>query len=65
MDASTVAAASQTFKFDESVSLEEYGIDSMMAMKLASRMSLEFELKVPISPFMLAAEPSIDGKHMQ
>lgn len=41
--------------------LEDYGLDSVSAMRLASRVSKEFNLNTAISPFMFLQDPSING----
>lgn len=56
-----VNTLSEEFKFDETKSLDEYGLDSVTAMKLAAEITRTFHLQVPLSPFMLFNDPSLDG----
>src|SRR5689334_21126395 len=41
--------------------LDADGLDSVSAIKIAGRLSREFGLLVPISPFMFFAEPTLEG----
>lgn len=61
LDVDTVRTMSDSFQFDESKSLDEYGLDSVTAMKIASRLTNAFKLKVPLSPFMFFQDPSLEG----
>lgn len=61
LDSDTILMLSQTFEFEDGTTLDEYGLDSLTAMKIAGRLSQEFELLIPISPFMFFNEPTLDG----
>jgi len=61
MDADTVMSLSDNFEFDDETPLDEYGLDSVTAMRIAGRLSVEFDLRVPLSPFMFLSEPTLNG----
>ena len=61
LDAETVLTLSETFTFDEEAGLDEYGLDSLSAMRIAGRLVKEFDLLVPLSPFMFLSEPTLQG----
>ena len=61
LDADTVLMLSQSFQFEDGQTLDEYGLDSLTAMKIAGRLTVEFELLIPISPFMFFSDPTLDG----
>ena len=41
--------------------MDEYGLDSLSAMRIAGRLVKEFDLLVPLSPFMFLSEPTLHG----
>lgn len=61
LDTDTVLTLSETFTFDEETGLDEYGLDSLSAMRIAGRLVKEFDLLVPLSPFMFLSEPTLHG----
>jgi len=61
LDSETVLLLSSSFRFDEGTSLDEYGLDSLTAMKIAGRLTSAFKLSIPISPFMFFSDPTLDG----
>ena len=61
LDVETVLTLSETFTFDEEQTLDQYGLDSLTAMRVAGRLGVEFSLLVPLSPFMFLANPTLDG----
>ena len=61
LDAETILMLSGSFQFDGEATLDEYGLDSLTAMKIAGRLSRHFDLLVPISPFMFFADPTMGG----
>lgn len=61
LDAETILLLSTSFQFDAESSLDEYGLDSLSAMKIAGRLTAAFDLPIPISPFMFFSDPTMDG----
>ena len=61
LDTDAVLALSESFTFDEEKTLDEFGLDSLSAMRVAGRLGVEFDLRVPLSPFMFLSEPTLDG----
>ena len=61
LDTEAVLSLSESFTFDEERALDEYGLDSLSAMRVAGRLAAEFDLLVPLSPFMFLADPTLNG----
>ena len=61
LDADTVLAMSDSFELDDDTPLDEFGLDSVTAMRIAGRLSAEFDLRVPLSPFMFLSDPTLTG----
>jgi predicted naringenin-chalcone synthase/acyl-CoA synthetase (AMP-forming)/AMP-acid ligase II len=41
--------------------LEQFGLDSVVAMRISGRFVAEFDLLVPLSPFLFLSEPTLEG----
>ena len=61
LDTDSVLTLSESFIFDEEKALDEYGLDSLSAMRVAGRLGMEFDLLVPLSPFMFLSDPTLNG----